>query len=184
MCALTSVINYGLSVFCRLVNDVLVLNGDMDVYNMYMGVIIFCKMVGVAAFIVMVDFVGRRLLLLFGLVVFGFGLCVVCFGYVVKSVGWIFFGFCVFILVFFLLFASVFWVFVFELFFMRAKSLVIVFVMVMFFVLGVFFDLIFLLMIFIIGVGMFVVYVIVCFASTIFVYFYIFETARKSLKEI
>ena len=35
-----------------------------------------------------------------------------------------------------------------------------------------------------IGAGTFVVYAIVCFASTTFVYLYIPETARKPLKEI
>jgi MFS family permease len=184
MCASTSVINYGSSVFRRLANDASASNGDMDVYNMYTGVIILCKTVGVAASIAMVDSVGRRPLLLFGSAASGFGLCVACFGYAAKSVGWTLFGLCAFILAFSSSFASVFWVLVSELFSMRAKSSAIALVTATLFASGALSDSIFPSMISTIGAGTFVVYAIVCFASTTFVYLYIPETARKPLKEI
>jgi len=184
MCASTSVINYASSVFRRLANDTSASSGDLDVYNMYTGVIILCKTVGVAASIATVDSVGRRPLLLFGSAASGFGLCVACFGYASKSVGWTLFGLCAFILTFSSSFASVFWVLVSELFSMKAKSSAVALVTATLFAAGALSDFIFPSMISTMGAGTFVVYAVVCFASTAFFYLYIPETARKPLKEI
>jgi hypothetical protein len=186
MCASTSVINYASSVFRRLSNDEASTSSSdgVDVYNVYTGVIVLCKTVGVAASIAVVDSVGRRPLLLFGSAASGFTLCVACFGYAAKSIGWTLFGLCAFMLAYSSSFASVFWVLVSELFSMRAKSSAVALVTATLFAAGAISDLIFPSMLSAIGAGTFVAYAVVCFASTAFTYRYVPETARKPLKEI
>lgn len=186
--ASTSVINYT----PRILRNIVVANGrsvgtdaaEMDVYNVYTGLVVLFKTIGVAASMFYVDSIGRRPILIFGSVAAGGGLAVACVGYAWKSFVITLFGICGFILAYSMSFASIFWVVVSEFFSMRAKSSCAALVTATLFAFGAISDLLFPVLLMHTGAVTFAFYAVVCFASALFVYANVPETARKPLRDV
>lgn len=186
--ASTSVINYT----PRVLRNIVAANGrsvgadaaDMDVYNLYTGLVVLFKTTGVAASMFYVDSIGRRPLLIFGSVAAGGGLTIACVGYAWNSVVVTLLGICLFILAYSMSFASIFWVVVSEFFSMRAKSSCAALVTATLFVSGAISDLLFPVLLSHTGAATFAVYAVVCFVSALFAYVNVPETARKPLRDV
>jgi len=185
MSASTSVINYS----SRILRDVSSTSEDwstssVDMFNVYAGLIVVFKTLGVLTSLTLVDELGRRPLLIYGSAFSAVGLTIASVGYGVSSVLLTLVGLCAFIFAFSCSSASVFWVIVSEFFSMRAKSAASAVVTSSLFFAGFVCDLIFAPMLSALNAGAFALFALVCVAETIFVYAYVPETRRKSFQDI
>jgi sugar porter (SP) family MFS transporter len=186
MSASTSIINYS----SRILNEIstttttTTTTSGIAMENMYSGLIVAFKTLGVLISIHLVDSFGRRPLLLYGNAFSAFGLSIAGLGFGMTSLPLTLVGLCTFIFAFSCSSASVFWVLVSEFFSMRVKSAAAALVTATLFFAGFISDLIFAPMLNAFHAGTFAFNALWCVAATIFVYFYIPETRRKTFRDI
>ena len=185
MSASTSIINYSSRILDEISTATTTTSSSgIEINNIYSGVIVAFKTLGVLLSLSLVDSFGRRPLLLYGNAFSGLGLSIAGVGFTMKSVTLTLIGLCTFIFAFSCSSASVFWVLVSEFFSMRVKSAAAALVTGALFFAGFLSDLIFAPMLSSIHAGTFAFNALWCVAATFFVYFYIPETRRKTLRDV